>query len=55
VPLHAQKCYEYLGNKDKDFPVACRSAREVVSIPIFPDLTEDERNYVVETITGFFK
>jgi dTDP-4-amino-4,6-dideoxygalactose transaminase len=55
VPLHAQKCYAYLGYKDEDFPVACRAAKEVVSIPIFPDLTEDEKNYVVETITGFFK
>lgn len=55
VPLHAQKCYAYLGNKDDDFPVACKASKEVVSIPIFPDLNEDEKNYVVECITGFFK
>ncbi len=55
LPLHAQECYSYLGYKDGDYPVATRAAKSVVSIPIFPDLTADERDYVAEKISEFYK
>lgn len=55
VPLHAQKCYQYLGYKAEDFPVAHQAAERVLSIPIFPDLTDAEKDYVVQTITDFVK
>ena len=55
VPLHAQKCYEYLGNKAEDFPVAHKAANQVLSIPVYPELRDDEKEYVVDTITKFFK
>jgi dTDP-4-amino-4,6-dideoxygalactose transaminase len=55
LPLHAQECYKYLGYTDDDYKVAPRASKEVLSIPIYPDLKDDERNYVVEVITAFFK
>jgi len=55
VPLHAQNCYKYLGYSADDFPVAEKLARQVVSIPIFPDLTSEEKEYVAETISRFFE
>ena len=50
VPLHLQECYKSLGYKEGDLPVTEKKAREVVSIPIYPELTEEEQNFVIETI-----
>ncbi len=55
LPLHAQECYKYLGYKDEDYENAPKASLEVLSIPIYPDLTDDERNYVAEVISAFFK
>jgi dTDP-4-amino-4,6-dideoxygalactose transaminase len=50
VPLHLQKCYQSLGYKEGDLPVAERKAREVISLPVYPELTEEERNFVIEIV-----
>ena len=50
VPLHLQKCYQFLGYKEGDLPVAERKAKEVISLPIYPELTTEERNFVIETV-----
>jgi dTDP-4-amino-4,6-dideoxygalactose transaminase len=55
VPLHLQKCFEYLGHKQGDFPVAERLCESVLALPIFPELTEDEISYVFERIKAFYK
>jgi dTDP-4-amino-4,6-dideoxygalactose transaminase len=54
VPLHLQKAYAHLGHKPGDFPVAEKAAREVISLPIFPELTDASIQRVVEVIKQFF-
>jgi dTDP-4-amino-4,6-dideoxygalactose transaminase len=53
VPLHLQECYRFLGYKRGDLPVSEKKAGEVVSIPIYPELTEEEQDYVISTIKEF--
>ncbi len=53
VPLHLQECYRFLGYKKGDLPVSEKKAGEVVSIPIYPELTEEEQDYVISTIKEF--
>lgn len=53
VPLHLQKCFQYLGYREGDLPIAEHSAKQVISIPIYPQLREDEREFVADTILKF--
>ncbi|MCK4427396.1 MAG: DegT/DnrJ/EryC1/StrS family aminotransferase [candidate division Zixibacteria bacterium] len=53
VPLHLQGCYEFLGYNEGDLPVSEKKAEEVVSIPIYPELTEEEQGYVISTMKEF--
>ena len=55
IPLHLQKVYASLGHKPGDFPVAEKAAREVLSLPMFPELTDAQVQRVVEVIKEFFK
>jgi len=50
VPLHVQQAFAYLGYKHGDFPVAETLAREVVSLPMYPELTNDQVKTVVATM-----
>jgi dTDP-4-amino-4,6-dideoxygalactose transaminase len=50
VPLHLQECYKHLGYKEGDLPVTEQKAREVVSIPIYPELTAEEQEYIIDTV-----
>ena len=50
VPLHLQECYRSLGYKDGDLPVTERKAKDVISLPIYPELTTQEQNFVIETV-----
>ena len=54
LPLHLQKAYAYLGYKEGDFPVAEKAARECLSLPIYPELTEAQIQRVVSVIKDFF-
>ena len=55
IPLHLQKAYAALGHQPGDFPVAEKAAREVLSLPIFPELTDAQILRVTEVIKDFFK
>ncbi|HNQ73003.1 MAG TPA: DegT/DnrJ/EryC1/StrS family aminotransferase [Verrucomicrobiota bacterium] len=55
LPLHLQKCYASLGYQAGDFPVAEKAARECLSLPIYPELTDAQIQRVVAVIKDFFK
>ncbi|MHB8520296.1 MAG: DegT/DnrJ/EryC1/StrS family aminotransferase [Limisphaerales bacterium] len=54
LPLHLQKCYAHLGYKSGDFPVAEKAARECLSLPIYPELTDAQIQRVVKVVKDFF-
>lgn len=54
-PLHLQKAFTSLGHTKGDFPESERAAREVLSLPIYPELQPDHQRLLVEGIAGFFR
>ncbi|HEY6768393.1 MAG TPA: DegT/DnrJ/EryC1/StrS family aminotransferase [Candidatus Sulfotelmatobacter sp.] len=54
IPLHLQPVFVYLGHREGDFPHAERAAKEVLALPMFPELTEDEQRRVVSSISDFY-
>src|SRR6185437_11378208 len=55
VPLHLQACFAYVGHKAGDFAQSERAAAETLALPIYPELTETQLQYVVDTITAFYR
>lgn len=54
LPLHQQRCFAYLGYAAGAFPVSEAAARSVLALPIYPELTEEPRAYVVRSIRSFY-
>ncbi|MDD4979746.1 MAG: DegT/DnrJ/EryC1/StrS family aminotransferase [Candidatus Omnitrophica bacterium] len=55
TPLHLQKCFKYLGYKMGDFPESERASCQTLAIPVYPDLTKDEMDYIIASIKESFK
>lgn len=53
-PLHLQKCFAYLGHKEGDFPVAERVSKEILALPMYPELGDDEVDCVCDQIAAFY-
>ena len=53
IPLHEQHCFSYLDYKRGDFPESEAAARETFALPAYPELTEEQQVYVVESIKSF--
>jgi len=55
LALHMQQCFAYLGHPPAEFPESMRAAQEPLALPIYPELTESQLQYVVETIAKFLR
>ncbi len=52
IPLHLQDCFRDLGGRESDFPQAEKAAREVLALPMFPQLTDDEIERVADAVVA---
>ncbi len=55
VPFHRQECFANLNCNDADFPVSNKAASDTIALPIFPELTEAQLKFVVDSIAEFLK
>ncbi len=55
LPLHLQECYSSLKYRLGDFPVSEQVAREALALPIYPELTEEQQDRVVDRISAFYR
>lgn len=55
IPLHLQECFKSLGYKKGDFPNSERIAEAGLSLPMFPEMTDEQINYVIGKVKEFFK
>jgi dTDP-4-amino-4,6-dideoxygalactose transaminase len=54
VPLHLQQSFGYLGYKQKDFPLSEAAAKDTLALPVYPELTDQQQDFVVSKLVEFF-
>ena len=54
MPLHLQECFEFLGYKKGGLPESERCSRECFAVPVYPELTGEEKEYIADKIRKFF-
>ncbi len=54
LPLHLQPCFAYLGYREGSCPEAERAAREVISLPVYPELSRDQQDQVIAAVSRFY-
>ena len=55
VPFHEQECFRYLGYREGDFPNSEHAAQRTIALPIYPELTIEMQDYVIEKIEEFYR
>jgi dTDP-4-amino-4,6-dideoxygalactose transaminase len=55
IPLHMQSCFQHLGYRPEDCPESYRAASETLAIPVYPELTDEQKQHVVESIIAFYR
>jgi dTDP-4-amino-4,6-dideoxygalactose transaminase len=55
VPLHMQNAYSYIGYKEGDFPITEKLCKEVLSLPMHPDLDLEQLDYITMNVLNFFE
>ncbi len=55
LPLHLQSCFHAWGGREGEFPEAERAAREVLALPLYPELTAEQQHYVTDRLAAFYR
>lgn len=55
VPLHLQRCFDYLGGAKGDCPVAEKACEEVLALPVYPELADEQIEYVADCVNHFYE
>ena len=53
VPMHMQECFQYLGYKEGNFPESEKAAKHILAIPIYPELTDEMKEYAANAVLSF--
>lgn len=54
LPLHLQKAYNYLNYRNGDFPISEKACKEILSLPMYPEMTEEQIVYITDSIKSFY-